>query len=441
MALISPFRGVYYNTEIFSDIRKLVAPPYDVVDKKERDKFVKRDSRNIFALELPSKGECNQLAEDGYQCAAQLFEQWLRDKILVQDKDPAIYPYDIEYQHAGTTKVRRGFISLVRADDWEERTVLPHEKTFTKVTEDRFLLRKATKAQFSQIFMIYRHNKYVAEGLLSAKRDRLFQVRDVNGVLHTLWKITDQEYLRELERQFKSIQLYIADGHHRYTTAIRYRKEMERKYGLGPAASYNFTMAYLVDAHDPGLVVLPTHRLLELPQGLSDEEIKRRLSGLFHIKPFDISNLSGFVEQADTFEDITASTCSQGISVMLGADRQSFVLCPKDETKKMLLEQVGHRELADLDVVVLEELVFKKALGIDPDSLEAGRDIHFVADSQKALQTLRPGQMLFFMHPTKVEQVLATADAGLCMPHKSTFFYPKILTGMVINKEDFSKKL
>jgi len=167
MALISPFRGIYYNTEIFSDIGELVAPPYDVVDKKERDEFVKRNSRNIFALELPSKDECNQLVEDGYQCASQLFEQWLRKKILLQDKAPAIYPYDIEYQHAGITKVRHGFISLVRADDWEERTVLPHEKTFTKVTEDRFLLRKATKAQFSQIFMIYRHNKYVAEGLLA----------------------------------------------------------------------------------------------------------------------------------------------------------------------------------------------------------------------------------------------------------------------------------
>ncbi len=437
MALISPFRGVYYNPDVFSDIGDLIAPPYDVVDKRDRERFLKENPRNIFALELPSKEQCAQPVKDRYQCAAKLLEKWLYERILVQDEAPTIYLYDIEYQYGGITRIRRGFISLVRADDWQERTVLPHERTFAKVTEDRFLLRKATKAQFSQIFMIYRHNRYVSEVLSSAKSDKLFQVNDVNGTLHTLRRITDSEQLHELERQFRSMELYIADGHHRYTTAIRYRKEMEARYGLGPTAPYNFTMAYLVDAQDPGLVVLPTHRLLELPKGLSIDDVKKRLSKFFHIRPFDISDASGIVEQAGAFEDITASTCPQGISVMLGADRQTFVLCPKDKARQMLLERVGHKELADLDVVVLEELVFKAALCLDPDILEAGRDIHFIADSQRALEALGPGQMLFFMHPTKVEQVLAAADAGLCMPHKSTFFYPKILTGMLISKEDF----
>ncbi len=437
MASITPFKGVYYNTELFPDIRDLVAPPYDIVDKAERDGFVQKNPKNIFALELPDEKDCKGQKVNKYQCAAYLFHKWLKERVLSHDIAPAIYPYDVEYQDGDKKIVRRGFVSLVRADDWEKRTILPHERTFAKVTEDRFLLRSATKAQFSQIFMIYRHNKDVSSCLDSAHREQLLQVEDPLGVLHTLWKISDEETLNALKEQFASMQLYIADGHHRYTTAIRYRKEMEARYGLGPDAPYNFTLAYLVDAKDPGLVVLPTHRLLNLPDGMSEQDVKDRLSNLFHIKSFDISDATGLVEQADTFEDVTATTCSQGISVMLGHSRQSFVLCPKDEAREELLKGVEHKELADLDVVVLEELVFKRALGIDPDRLEAGRDIHFIADSQRALESLKPGQMLFFMHPTKVEQVLAVADAGLCMPHKSTFFYPKILTGMVMSKEEF----
>ncbi len=437
MASICPFKGIYYNKKMFSGLEEVIAPPYDVVDEKERDAIVKKSPHNVFSLELPSKESCNGEAADKYQCAAILFNKWLKSGVLIQDNHAGIYPYDIEYQNGGKTRVRKGFICLVRADDWEKRTVLPHERTFSKVTQDRFLLRSATKAQFSQIFMIYRHNRAVTEALEGAEKETLFQVTDPKGAIHTLSRISEKEVLEGLKGQFNSMQLYIADGHHRYTTAIRYRKEMEAKYGLGPDAPYNFTMAYLVDAEDSGLIVLPTHRLLNLPDGMGEDEVRERLSRYFLINSIELSETAGLVEQAYTFEDVTASTCSQGISVMLGKSRQSFVLCPKDEAKRELMESVGHRELADLDVVVLEELVFKRALGIDPEGLEAGKDIFFVADSEKALECLGSHQVLFFMHPTKVEQVLNVADAGLCMPHKSTFFYPKILTGMVMNKEDF----
>ena len=437
MATICPFKGIYYNKEMFSGLEEVIAPPYDVVDEKERDAIVQRSPYNVFSLELPSKEPCKGQAPDKYQCAANLFHNWLSQGVLLQDKSSGIYPYDIEYQSGGKTRVRKGFICLVRADDWEKRTVLPHERTFAKVTQDRFLLRSATKAQFSQIFMIYRHRPEVTETLEGAEKDVLFQVKDPKGAIHTLSRISDKDVLEGLKGYFDSMQLYIADGHHRYTTAIRYRKEMEAKYGLGPDAPYNYTMAYLVDAEDPGLIVLPTHRLLNLPEGMGEDEVRQRLSRYFTINSIDLSESAGVVEQADTFEDVTASTCSQGISVMLGKSRKPFILCPKEEAKRELMEGVGHRELADLDVVVLEELVFKRALGIDPEGLEAGKDIFFVADSQKALEGLGSHQILFFMHPTKVEQVLSVADAGLCMPHKSTFFYPKILTGTVMSKEDF----
>ena len=437
MACIRPLRGIHYNTNLFPRLEEVTAPPYDVVDESERDALVKKNPYNILSLELPSIRECKEPVADKYQCASLKFEKWLREKVLLRDEKPALYPYDIEYENAGERKVRRGFICLVRADDWEERTVLPHERTFQKVTQDRFLLRSATRAQFSQIFMIYRHNERVSQLVANGHRERLFQVRDAKGALHTLWRLNDREPLKGLEEAFDSMQLYIADGHHRYTTAIRYRKEMEARFGLGPKAPYNFTMAYLVDAKDPGLVVLPTHRLLNLPKEMDEEQARKNLSRYFDMNPIDLSSSNGVSEQADTFRDVTATTCAQGISVMFGTGKEAYVLCPKAEARQQLLDSVGHRELAELDVVVLEELVFKRALGIEPEGLEAGRDIFFIADSQEALKALKPNQVLFFMHPTRVEQVLDVADAGLSMPHKSTFFYPKILTGMVLNKEDF----
>ncbi len=436
MASISGFKGVYYN-EKTARLEDLVAPPYDVITKQERDQLVEKEPRNIFALELPSKKECSGDVKDKYECAALLFDRWLREGVLLKDHESAIYPYDIEYENTKRRLVRKGFVCLVRADEWDKRTVLPHERTFSKVTQDRFLLRSATKGQFSQIFMIYRHNKEVEKLLKEAERKRLFSVRDKRGATHCLWRIKDQKILSILRSVFDSMKLYIADGHHRYTTAIRYRKEMEERYGLGPNAPYNYTMAYLVDARDPGLVVLPTHRLLNLPENLDQDQVKEGLRKYFHLNPIDFEGAEGIGEQAGTFEDVTASTCSQGISVMFGGSRQAFVLCPKEEAKGLLLDAVGHRELADLDVVVLEELVFKRAMGLEPEKLEAGKDIYFVPDSKRAIEELRENQVLFFMHPTRVEQVLDVADAGLCMPHKSTFFYPKILTGMVISKEEY----
>ncbi len=437
MASIIPFRGIYYNKDLFPRLEEVMAPPYDVVDKKERDELVARNLHNIFSLELPSRSECPEPVTDRYQCAGLKLESWLRENVLLRDDKVGIYPYDIEYEHAGKIMVRKGFICLVRADDWEKRTVLPHERTFQKVTQDRFLLRNATRAQFSQIFMIYRHREEVSQIVSQGHREKLFQVRDAKGALHSLWRLTDRHVLDGLQKAFGSMQLYIADGHHRYTTAIRYRKEMEARFGLGPQAPYNFTMAYLVDATDSGLVVLPTHRLLNLPSELGEDDVKKRLSLYFELNPIYLSSLDGLSERAETFTDVTASTCSQGISVMFGSGNEAFVLCPKAEARSQLLDAVLHRELAELDVVVLEELVFKRALGIEPEGLEAGKDIFFVADSQEALKALNPRQILFFMHPTRVEQVLDVADAGLSMPHKSTFFYPKILTGMVISKEDF----
>ncbi len=436
MAKIIPFRGTRYNIGLFDDLSSLFAPPYDIVTKEERDSYVRQNPYNIFRLELPSKADCNGGAADKYRCAATFLHKWQRERIFLTDHEPAIYPYDIEFVSDGKAFVRKGFICLVRTDDWSDGTILPHEKTFQKVTQDRLSLRMTTRAQFSQIFMLYRHQEGLDQALGHGSREELFTVEDAKGCIHKLYRVSDRNSLEQISGCLSGTPLYIADGHHRYTTAIQYRKEMTARYGDNPEALYNYTMVYLVDVKDPGMIVLPTHRLVSIPEGMNCEEVIERLSRLFYLKELEQSTQFSGPWQAHEFKKTLSETCLNGITLLFGSRKRAFVLCPKDEARKELLETVGHRELAELDVVVLEELVFKKALGIESERLEAGRDIIFTADSEGAIRSLKQHQMLFFMHPTPVEQVLDVADAGLSMPHKSTYFYPKILTGMVLNLEE-----
>lgn len=436
MAKIMPFQGTCYNKSLFKDISTLFAPPYDVVTPEERNGYIRQNPHNIFRLELPSRDDCREEANDKYDCSARLLKNWLAEKVLQKDQTPSVYPYDIEFETGGGRLVRNGFVCLLRADDWTMGTVLPHERTFEKVTEDRFSLRMATRAQFSQIFMLYRHHEELDNLLGSAEREGLYCVRDARGCSHLLSRISGSHTIDRICSCLRNRSLYIADGHHRYTTAIKYRKEMTALHGQNPDALYNYTMAYLVDVKDPGMIVLPTHRLVTIPSGMNDEDVRKQLSTFFYLEELDYSSAMKRLSHGGAFRQMRAESCLNRITLISGSGKRVFVLCPREEARKQLLEAVGHRELAGLDVVVLEELVFKRALGIEPERLEADRNIIYTADSQWAVSSLKENQMLFFLHPTPVEQVLDVADAGLSMPHKSTYFYPKILTGLVLNVEE-----
>jgi uncharacterized protein (DUF1015 family) len=363
-------------------------------------------------------------------------KNWFAEKVIVKDNLPSVYPYDIEFEADGSRFTRKGLVCLLRTEDWSTGTVLPHERTFEQVTVDRLKLRMATRAQFSQIFMLYRHQVELDELLGNAPRESMFQAKDGQGCIHTIQRISASPYVDKICRSFRDMHVYIADGHHRYTTAIKYRKEMAARFGPDPDAPYNFTMVYLVDVQDPGMIVLPTHRLVNMPPEMNCQDVLEKLSRFFHLEELDQPSGAEGVSQAVAFRKRLSESCSNGITLMFGLRKRAFVLCPRDDARRLLLEAVGHRELAELDVVVLEELVFKRALGIDPERLQAGRDIFYVADSEDAVRCLEKHQMLFFMHPTPVEQVLDVADAGLSMSHKSTYFFPKILTGMVLNVEE-----
>jgi uncharacterized protein (DUF1015 family) len=441
MAIVLPFRGIRYNTDQAGDMAQLVAPPYDVVDDKKRDSLVFRNHYNIFSLELSKPDFSETHKVDKYTCAKEKFESWLSKKILEQKDRPAIYPYDISFSTIGGSSCRKGFVALIRIEDWESRIVRPHERTFDRVTEDRFRLIQATEAQFSQVFILYRHSPDAARILDEAERKELYTLKDESGNTHRLWKITDVDRLKSLHECLLKTALYIADGHHRYTTAIKYRNEMQKAYGKDPSKPYNYLMVYLVDSEDPGLVVLPVHRIVTLSETLDLELIEITASQVFDVEQISHSkDLKPEQLCTNLIQCLDEKPQRRGIGVIFGKRKTAQIWWQKTTDQNKLLSHL-HPALTELDVILLEEAIIKGIFKINPQSLEAGKTIKFTIDAPGAVKALDENDVLFILRPTPVNQVLNVADTGLIMPHKSTYFTPKILTGLVINSVDKNKSV
>jgi uncharacterized protein (DUF1015 family) len=441
MAIVLPFCGIRYNTDQAGDIVQLVAPPYDVVDDEKRDSLVSRNHYNIFSLELSKPDFSGTHKIDKYTCAKKKFESWLSKKILEQKDGPAIYPYNISFSTPSGNSCRKGFVALMRVEDWESRIVLPHERTFDRVTEDRFHLLQATEAQFSQVFILYRHSPDAARILDEAERKELYTLKDEAGNTHRLWKITDVDRLKSLHECLLKTVLYIADGHHRYTTAIKYRNEMQKAYGKDPSKPYNYLMVYLVDSEDPGLVVLPVHRVVTLPEALDIELIEATASQVFDVEQISYSkDLKPEQLCTNLIQCLDEKPQRRGIGVIFGKRKTAQIWWQKTTDQNKLLSHL-HPALSELDVILLEEAIIKEIFKINPQSLEAGKTIKFTIDAPGAVKALDENDVLFILRPTPVNQVLNVADTGLIMPHKSTYFTPKILTGLVINSVDKNKSV
>jgi uncharacterized protein (DUF1015 family) len=434
MADVFPFCGIRYNLPSAGEITELVAPPYDVVDEATRDALLSRNPHNIFHLELPPGRPTDSETCNRYTRARDAFREWSASGILRRDTQPGIYPYEIEFTVNGHPFCRKGFVALIHVELWETRIVRPHERTFDRVTEDRLRLLKSTQGQFSQIFMLYRGTEGDTSIFDSAPRHLLYTVNDHTGNVHRLWRITDREALRGLHSALADAALYIADGHHRYTTALRYSREMQSLCGQEPWRPYNYLMTYLVDASDPGLVVLPTHRLIPLPEGVTSQTLRSKAEGFFERQQVHISASENPEAVAKALSEVLAHQPTQrGIGVAMDSGRTAEVWWLRPEVEDGVLVRRIHPALRRLDVTVLDELVVSELLGIDVEGGKGSRSIRYQVDAEAALRGLEAGEVLFLLRPTPATQVLDVADAGLTMPHKSTYFYPKILTGLVMN--------
>ncbi|MBN2808123.1 MAG: DUF1015 domain-containing protein [Deltaproteobacteria bacterium] len=436
MPQIEAFKGTCYNSAIIDDMAKVIAPPYDVITGPAKARLLSNSPYNIIRLILGKAAQemGGVRAQSEFEEAAATFAQWLAAEVLVRDSQPALYDLEEEFEAVGKRYCRRGFIGLLKLEE-EKNAVRPHEKTMQAPKQDRLELTRHCRANFSQIFTLYEDEDNAVEKALQITRPAapMFTFSE-DGITRRLWRITDPQAIAAAQAHLQNREIFIADGHHRYETALLYQQEMRRKTPASPGNQpWDYVMSYFSSMSSPGLAILPTHRLLSNFPTPSADELKRGLEQYFTLEKCD-----------DDGEPVAALLQKLEKS----GDNSSFIMLAENFNEPLLLtlkrtaaaEILGQlpQSLAALDVSVLQQLVFGHILGISSADMEQQRYTRYTQDAANAIAAVRSGeaQIAILLKATKIEQVRDVAQQGEKMPQKSTFFFPKLATGLVLNRLD-----
>ncbi len=434
MAEIRPFRALRF-TDAAGRLQELTCPPYDIISESQRLSYLKRNPHNIIRLELPRDGE------DPYAAAGDVLREWLREGILQRDDQPAFYIYEIEFDLEGRSDIsaaeggRRsvaGLIAQVHLEEFSKGIVLPHEETLSKAKTDRLNLMKATGCNFSDIYALYMDDGGETETLdilaLAAREQPISEITDEAGLTHRLWAVTEEGIVEAIRLRFADTKLYIADGHHRYETAINYRDWL-RSQGVPEGADSDYVMMMLVEMSHPGLVVFPTHRLV---RGVADFDPKKLLEGCAAY--FDI--LPGLpVDALDESLEHAYKERRRAFGFYTGGDTFTLLTLRDPAVMENMLPGLSPASRG-LDVNVLHTLILERLLGIDKANMANQTNLTYTRSLREALDDVNAGayQCAFLLNPTRVEEIRDVAAAGEKMPQKSTYFYPKLITGLTVNQ-------
>lgn len=429
MAEVKPLRGLRYNTETIRDLASVITPPYDIITKEAQARYYARHPYNIIRLELGQEQPDDDTLDNVYTRAAATFSEWRLQGTLRQEAAPCYYLYQQTFSHAGQSYTRTSLLGRVRVEPWSARVVLPHENTLAKAREDRLRLLRACNANLSPIMSLYEDPQGRMRRLLNSYTATAeIRIIDEDGVEHRLHPITDAQQIALIQDFFSQRQIYIADGHHRYTTALNYLDEIRAQHSnLNPDDGVNFVLMALIDVDDPGMLVLPTHRLLS---GLSPQ----MLDNLAHLeRHFHVTRLAPGDQQ--TLLNNLAEAGRQQPSLLILTTDQALLLKLNAEGQKAM-QASGHSDAwNELDVAIVQYLLLEQSLGISTDDITAGRYVSYTHNDQEAFQAVRSGgaQAVVMLNSTPLRQVCAVAQADDRMPQKSTYLYPKLITGLVVN--------
>ncbi|NTW09939.1 MAG: DUF1015 domain-containing protein [Chlorobiaceae bacterium] len=424
MPEIRPFKGLRYNPETAGDMADLICPPYDVIPPSMQEELYGSSPYNSIKLELPMEA-------DPYAAAAQRLTRWLQEGILAEETEPALYPYSQTFtDHEGQTHTRSGFFAALRLHEFAERKVLPHEKTLSGPKADRLNLFRTTKTNISAIFGLYADAEGIADSLVSGYTSAHEPVVDAvfQGIRNRLWRLADPELVEAVQQAITDKSVYIADGHHRYETGLNYRRERaSANPGHTGEEPYNFILAYLNNIHDRGLVVFPIHRLVHSVEGYDAAAFRRRLE-----EHFSVTELEG---RAALKAYLDAASSSYAYGIVTAGTVLGITL--RDDPAGLLDSGISSA-LRQLGLVVLHEVVLNRVLGIGQEALAQQTNIIYVKDDAEVFGSVADGraQLGIVVKPATVGQVLAVSESGGVMPQKSTFFYPKIMTGLVFKPLD-----
>ena len=424
MAEIRPFKAMRF-TDKAGSIESLTCPPYDIISETQRQTYLQSNPSNIIRLELPKDGA------DPYGTAGETLRQWVKNGTLAMDDKPAIYVYEIGFSVDSEDKQIMGIIARVHLEEFEKGIVLPHEETLSKAKTDRFNLMQATGCNFSSIYSLYmddNRNDPLNGVIIGACGEVLQEMTDEAGLVHRLWAITDEDVIVEICNRFTHMKLYIADGHHRYETAINYRNA-RRTQGTEEGAESDYVMMMLVEMDHPGLVVFPTHRVIHGLEKFDADAIIAACEEYFDIyNGVSLDEVDGALSQA-------YDKNLHAFAMYAGGDSCTLMTLKDIGVMKKLLPGLSAASQS-LDVTVLHSLVLERLIGIDKNNMANQINLRYTREGSDAIDDVRDGlsQCCFLLNPTRVSEIRDVASAGEKMPQKSTYFYPKLITGLTMNK-------
>jgi uncharacterized protein (DUF1015 family) len=431
LATIRPFAGIRYGKQ-FTDVSNVIAPPYDVLDEAQKSALQAKHPNNIVTVDLPWMPPKTVGPDDAYEKSNLLIEAWLASGVLQQDKRRALYPYTQSYEYAGKTFHRRGFICLVKLTAFGE-DVIPHEKTYKGPIEDRLKLMRATGMQLSPIFGLFNDHRGEVTSLLYKEAGRPQQSGTLDSVRNDLWSVIDAEVEIKIQDLMKTRNVYIADGHHRYTTALGYQQELIQQNGgqpLPPNHPANYCMFVLVGMQDDGLLILPTHRLIG---GMSEFDMQIFSAAIRN--HFEITETSLRPEQWDDFSQTDKNRRPHEFALYVGATRKLYAMRLKTESILKTLEPNQSDAWRRLDVAILQRYLLDEVLQPEFAGGSAELTKGYTADAKLIAKEVdgKKYQVALMLRPTPLPALEELGKTKEVMPQKSTYFYPKLATGLVIN--------
>lgn len=435
MAEIRPFRGVYYNQLLVSDLSAVICPPYDIITPQLQQELYHRSQYNFVRIEHNRQLPQDTISDNQYTRSAATLEQWLKQGVLKVDEVPAIYLHDHYFTYQGREYRRRGIIVCVRLEEWDKMVVRPHEGTLAEPRDDRLSLLWACQANTSPILALFEDEGQRVASVLAAQEQNkpIINSSSAGGESHNVWAITEPEVIDQICHSLARQPLYIADGHHRYESALIYRCERRAlSSSVSGDEAFNFVLMELVDFSDPGLIILPPHRLVRGMSKSTLNGLMPKLKLFFEIEELPLS-MSDIWQRVD---DPLPNEAKQVKLVLFGLTaEQLFVLRLRDFTAASQMMPCFHSELYKrLDVDIVDNVILEKLLG-----LSSGREetiIDYSYDRLEAVQKVlnQEYQLAFLLSPVRVDVVKAIADAGDRMSRKATYFYPKVPAGLVFRQ-------
>ncbi len=433
---IKPFRAFRFNEAIVGDVGSCIAPPYDVIGASQQQQLYEKNKYNIVRIIKGKTTASDNEQSNQYTRAVEYLNIWIEKGVLKQDTAETIYAYVQDFRLADKAFQRSSFVALAKLEEFGE-TVKGHEQTLDEVKTDRLNLKRATAAKFGLPFLLYEDEEKIADKIIenTAGQKPLIDFIDEQDVRHRLFTITDRGAVEQIVKMMLSKSCIIADGHHRYETALNYARETSN-----PAAGYQMTA--FVNSCDRGLIILATHRLVGELENFDTNNLISKLNDKFEITkyPFDSARSKKDAKQKMLAQMKAGYRRDKNAFGIYGGNGAYYVAVLKDKKAMDSVAAERSNVWKSLDVSVLHKLILEELLGIDERRLASGGNVEYIKDTDNAIDESiakvdsREKQVVFFMNPVKMEQLKMVANAGEKMPQKSTYFYPKIYTGLTINK-------